>query len=216
MQSCAPATEETFSFANPIPQPSDARGEQRYTSLLRVGVLQTRGGQELCLIRNISARGLKAQVFTDLAVGDRVRIELKTAEEVSGSVVWVRGNDMGLVFDAPIDIEHMLASHMLATKGLQPRMPRIEVRCPVRLRLGARFFRCMSLDVSQGGLKIESEDAFPLRDVVVTMAGFRPIPGQVRWSSAPFSGISFNQPLPFREMVGWLKSVQADAGDARR
>ncbi len=207
------ATETTFSFAPAVPAPPDARLAERHTSLLRVGMLRTLHGKDLCLIRNVSALGLRAQVYTDLVVGDRVSVELKTAEEVSGRVIWARGHDVGVAFDEEIDIGELLASHTLDGRGHQPRMPRVELRCSVRLRAGARSVWCRAVDVSQGGVKVETERAFAVdQELVVTMDGYHPVPGRVRWADGRFVGVAFHQPLPFHEMVLWLKQVQHREG----
>ena len=46
----------------------------------------------------------------------------------------------------------------------------------------------------------------PGEDVVITLEGFRPLPGVVRWSSDGQCGISFNQLIPFGDLIDWLKA----------
>src|SRR3712207_7884086 len=61
---CMNAVEETtFSFSNAAPQP-DRRRQARHLTILRVGTLIIDGRRELCLIRNISAGGVMAHVYS--------------------------------------------------------------------------------------------------------------------------------------------------------
>ena len=64
-------------------------------------------------------------------------------------------------------------------------------------------------DISQSGVKIEGETLPGIgEEVVVTLEGFRPLPGVVRWSSDEHCGISFNQLIPFADLIDWLKQAK--------
>ena len=39
----------------------------------------------------------------------------------------------------------------------------------------------------------------------MTLEGFRPLHGVVRWSGGGHCGIAFNQLIPFGELIDWLK-----------
>ena len=61
-------------------------------------------------------------------------------------------------------------------------------------------------DISQGGLKVETNTILPIRsDVVVTLPGLAPLPGVVRWNEDGFCGITFNRLLPLPQLVNWLQ-----------
>ena len=187
---------------NPAP---DRRQGRRYTSLLRIGVIETAAGKELCLIRNISAGGLMVHLFSPFRPGTRAAIELKTGQQVSGTLIWCRDGAAGLQFDQAIDVGAVLAGCAPAAASLTPRMPRIEADRFVSLRLGARLYRARTRDISQGGVKVKVDAMLRQGDVVVTMAGLRPVHGVVRWCDGVQAGISFNQPIPLGELVPWLK-----------
>ena len=79
--------EETiFSFSPRAPQPPERRRETRHLTILRVGALIGPNGRELCLIRNISAGGLMAHVYSHHSTGGRVAVELKSNQAVPGEV----------------------------------------------------------------------------------------------------------------------------------
>jgi hypothetical protein len=202
------ALEETiFSFSTDAPQPPERREQRRYMTILRVGSIFIGDKRELCLIRNISAGGLMAHVYSRMQPGQRVGVELKSNHRIEGSVSWIQDNNAGIAFDERIDVEEMLASHTLLENGWRPRLPRVEIDCLATLRVGAHVYGVSTRDISQGGVKIETDE--PLeegQEVVLTMERFRPVQGMVRWYQDGLCGIAFNQVIPFRELMGWLRA----------
>jgi Tfp pilus assembly protein PilZ len=201
------ALEETiFSFSTSAPPPPERRQQRRYMTILRVGSLFVDDKRELCLIRNISAGGLMAHIYSRLELGQRVGVELKTNHRIEGEVSWIQDNNAGITFDAPIDVEEMLASHSILENGWLPRLPRVEIDGLATLRVGASVYGVSTRDISQGGVKIETDE--PLeegQDVVLTLERFRPFPGVVRWYNDGVCGIAFNEVIPFRELMAWLR-----------
>src|SRR5436853_1460849 len=82
--------ETGFSFSNAVPLPPERRADERLIKILRVGTLIIDGRRELCLIRNISAGGVMAHVYSSLKPGQRVTVELKATQPIAGRVVWIR------------------------------------------------------------------------------------------------------------------------------
>ena len=92
------AVETGFSFSNAVPMPPERRSDERLIKILRVGTLIIDGRRELCLIRNISAGGVMAHVYSKLSPGQPVTIELKATQPVAGHVVWMRDANAGIQF----------------------------------------------------------------------------------------------------------------------
>ena len=198
--------ETSFSFSRPVPQPPERRRQERHITILRVGTLICEGRRELCLIRNISAGGLMAHVYCRLEADQAVTVELKTNQQVEGRVVWLDEANAGIEFETPIDVAELLASPPVLNNGWKARMPRVEVDRLATLRAGSRTYWVQARDISQGGAKVETDQ--PLEEgseVVLTLDGFRPIEGVVRWHSGPYCGVQFNQVVPFGELIAWLK-----------
>jgi hypothetical protein len=165
-----------------------------------------RDGRELCLIRNISAGGLMAHVYSPHEEGDRVAVELKSNQQIPGSILWVDDSNVGIAFDAPIDVEEMLSDQAALDNGWRPRPPRIEVDRLATLRVGSRLYGVNTRDISQGGVKIESDQPLDTgSEVVLTLEDFRPIAGVVRWRNGLACGISFNDLIPLAELIDWLR-----------
>ena len=201
--------ETVFSFSNQVPQPPERRRETRHLTILRVGALIGPEGRELCLIRNISAGGLMAHVYSHHALGERVAIELKGNQQTHGKVIWIDDSNVGIAFDHPIDVSEILSNQAVLENGWQPRLPRIEIDRLATLRVGAKLYGVDTKDISQGGVKIECDlDLETGREVVLTMENFRPLPSTVRWCANGVAGLSFNQLIPFPELMAWLKSSE--------
>lgn len=200
------AVETGLSFSSAVPAPPERRAGERHLRILRVGTLVVDGRRELCLIRDISAGGLMAHVYSPLASGQPLTVELKTSQLVAGRVVWVREGNAGIQFDAAMDIAQLLANPQVLDNGWRPRSPRVEVDRMATLRTGARTNWVHARDLSQSGVKLETDQAPACGDeVVVTLEGFRPLHGGVRWSDEGHCGIAFNQLIPFAELIDWLR-----------
>ena len=197
--------EETiFSFSTEMPE-QDPRRQSPRIRILRVGTLIVNGRRELCLIRNVSAGGLIVHIYSEFHVGQRVTVELKSAQTIDGTIMWVTDSNAGVQFDRPIDVEELL-SNQIQEDGWQPRMPRVEVDRLATLRIGARIITASVQDISQGGVRVEVDGALnPGDDVIVTLEKFRPLPGVIRWFHDGLGGIAFNEVLRFHELMSWLR-----------
>jgi hypothetical protein len=201
------AMEIGFSFSHAVPAPPERRGSERDLKILRVGTLVIDGRRELCLIRNISAGGVMAHVYSRLVPGQPVIVELKTRQPVAGRIVWVRDANAGIAFDTPVDVAELLANPAVLDNGWRPRTPRVEIDRMATLRAGARTYWVHARDISQSGVKVETDHPpAPDAEVVLALEGFRPLPGVVRWSRDDSCGIVFNQLIPFGELIDWLKN----------
>jgi hypothetical protein len=207
--------ETTFSFSKLAPRPPERRQAPRHLTILRVGALIGPEGRELCLIRNISAGGLMVHVYSRHEYGESVAVELKGNQQTKGKVIWVCDSNIGIQFDDPIDVAEILSNQAALDNGWQPRLPRIELDRLATLRCGAKLYGVNTRDISQGGVKIECDQPLEVgREVVLTMERFRPLQALVRWCEGGMAGLSFNQLIPFPELMGWLKTGESGGGAA--
>lgn len=203
-----PVETTTYSLAASAPTQPDRRENERYLSLLRVGAIVVEGRRELCLIRNISAGGMMIRAYSPIAVGLPLTIELKQGDPVNGVVKWIEDGLTGVTFDAPIDVVLLLTP---PGEGPRPRLPRIEVDCTAWVREDGDVIRTRVLNISQGGICVESR--LPLTtgaDVVVTLPGLTPAAGVVKWSEGTNYGLAFNRSLVLSELVSWLQYQQQE------
>ncbi len=200
-----------YSLSETTPAHDERREDDRHMTLYRVGSLSIGERRELCLIKNISAGGMMARVYSSIPQGTQVSVELKCGQPIAGTVSWSREPDVGISFDRPIDVLEILSASL---EGPRPRMPRVAVDSIVTVRDGASVYRLRAGDISQGGIKVHCERPIsPGSGVVVTMAGLEPLPAVVRWCESGQIGLTFNRSLPLHLLVEWLKQ-QRDRASA--
>jgi hypothetical protein len=191
-----------YSLSDAAPAPVERREGERHLTLFRVGSIIVGGRRELCLVKNVSSGGMLIRAYGPLEAGVPVAIELKQGEVIDAKVNWIKDDCAGLEFDEPVDVVDLLATSM---DGPRPRMPRIEVCCIASVRQDGNVFGMRARDVSQGGIKVESERELKVgADVVVTLPGLAPVQGVVRWKETGAYGINFNRLLALSDLVAWL------------
>jgi hypothetical protein len=198
----------TVSLSDEAPS-SDRRAHTRHVTVLRVAKLITPNGEELCLVRDISAGGLMAHIYSELKVGDPVTAEFKSGHVVPGTILWRREGQAGIRFDEPADAERILSGDDVAPNRHQARSPRLGIRLRARVRVGA-FYRSATLcDISQGGAKIQPPDLAEIgQSVVLAVTGLPAIAGVIRWRDADYAGIQFDIAVPFKLLAEWAATVQ--------
>jgi len=183
----------------------DRRRDIRHLTILRVGTVVHGDTRELCLVRNISAGGLMALVYSKFETGQEIAIELKTNQAINGRVTWTRESSIGVAFDEKIELGDVLSNPPVLDNGWRPRMPRVPIDRLATLRAGARTYWVSARDISQGGVRVEADHSLDIGgETVITLENFRPVQGVVRWRKDNVVGISFNQVIPFHELTGWL------------
>lgn len=196
----------SYSLSQSPPPRPDRRHGERYVTLLRVGALTIDDRRELCLIRNISGGGMMIRPYSPIAEGARLRIELKHGEPVSGIAQWSDKGLIGVAFDRPIDVLALLTSPSDAPR---PRMPRIEIDCPVTVRQDGDVFRARAVNISQGGMCLATGAELPLDgDVVVSLPGLHSAAGVVKWRDGDEYGVGFNRVYPVDELMRFLREQQ--------
>ncbi len=177
---------------------------ERHLSLFRVGALTVGERRELCLIKNISAGGMLIRAYSEIRVGAKVSIELKQGEPVMGTAQWADQDSVGIAFDEPIDVVPLIAQRL---EGPRPRMPRIEVDCLATVRDGASVARTTAINISQGGLRVESVAELSVgAEVIVSLTGLAPLPALVKWRDGDCYGIAFHRLLSVTQIVAWLQA----------
>jgi hypothetical protein len=203
------ASEEAFesttvSLSTAVPRPTERRGDERVSAMLRVGKLTSAAGvQQLIRIKNLSAGGLMAYIGAPPSVGDLVGIELSSAT-IPARVVWTREDLVGLKFDQNLDLGELLAGRK-QRHGFRPRPPRLEIACRASVKVGKVYYSVDVHDISLGGMKVEPIEEYCVgKKVIVVVESLRPIKGEVRWYSDRRAGIVFDKALEFDELAEWV------------
>ena len=148
------------------------------------------------------------RAYSPIPDGTALSIELREGDPVTGSARWNENGLTGVAFDKPIDVVELLAP---LQDGPRPRMPRIELERTAWVREGAQIHRTCAANISQGGLCVQTPVELTVgAEVVVTLAGLRPVAGTLKWKDAGSYGIGFNRVLPLAELVEWLQDQQQE------
>lgn len=182
----------------------EQRADSRHRTVLQVAKLETAHGDELCILRNVSAGGLRADVYTELAVGDPVRFELKTGRSVAGRVIWTDGSAIGVEFDRKVPILAYLAHQAIEELGRRVRPPRVHIGERGLMRVADREFAVEIIDASQAGMRIRTDRVlFEGGGCRVYADGLGERGATVRWCHDGEVGLQFKQPLQFRDFAAW-------------
>ena len=199
-----PAFESTtVSLSTGVPRPLERREDERVSAMLRVGKLSTASGDQLVRIKNLSAGGLMAIVNHAPQINEQVAVEL-SSQKIPATVVWLRGEVVGLKFDQNVDLGELLAGRK-PRHGFRPRPPRLEIPCKASVKVGKVYYTVDVHDISLGGMKVEPIEEYCVgKPVIVVVESLKPIKGEVRWYSERKAGIVFEQPLEFDELAEWV------------
>ena len=147
--------------------------------------------------------GLSAIVAHIPDIGEGVTVEL-SSQSIPSTVIWARGDVVGLKFDQNVDLGELLAGRK-PRHGFRPRPPRLEIACKGSVRVGKLYYTVDVHDISLEGMKVEPIEEYCIgKKVVVVVESLKPIKGEVRWYSERKAGIVFEKPLDFDELAEWV------------
>lgn len=202
------------SLSRAPPTPDERRRDSRQVTVLRVAKLHTANGEELCLVRNISAGGLMAHIYSELGIGDPVVAEFKSGHSIPGRILWRRDGMAGMQFSQKVNAASVLAGDDYSPTTLQPRAPRVDLEAPGRIRVGAQSYAVTLCNISQGGARIRLADAGKaIGQLVLMVNGLPPLAGSIRWERDGRAGIEFDIPVPFDVLAQWVPMAQRQSQD---
>lgn len=208
----------------------DNRSGPRHRAVLLACRLVTARADDLCLVRDISVNGARAQTSLTTSVGEHVTLEFGNLCRLAGIVRWTRNGELGVEFDAPADLAPLIAG----TGEPRPFDGWKRRRTDAR-RAFPRFRRCavagLSLhglrhsgllhDLSPAGAAIDLDPGSGLQVgdwVHCEIAGLAGRSATVRWTGPARVGVSFDIPLPLRLFDAWVVRTGgqcARCGDGR-
>lgn len=194
----------------------ERRRNLRTATVFQVAKLVTDRYEELCLLRDVSSSGLKAEAYCPLAIGERIEIELKTEHQVAGEVAWIRDDMFGMQFDADVPVLAMLAHCAFDDRIARIRPPRLSSSLPGTISIDEQQQPVTMLNVSLAGMKIALEKIVPAdARTIATLPELGRRSCTVRWVRGGEAGVMFDEPLAYLDFVAWrrrlLRSALSDA-----
>ena len=173
--------------------PPDQRAAQRFTLLLRVGKLVTPSGEFLCVLRDVSNRGIKARLFHDLPVDQGCELELNGGARYRLERVWQRDDHAGFRFaESSIDIHQLIEE----AGPFPKRHVRLRLKQPMPLLLSANGLTLPAQlsDISQHGAAVELNQRLAIgQQLRLDAAQFPAIHARVLWRRGMLHGLVFQE-----------------------
>ena len=73
----------------------ERRRSIRHTAVMQVAKIRLGSGrEELCLLRNISPEGMKAELYVSAEAGTHIEIELRTGHMLGGCIAWAENKQI--------------------------------------------------------------------------------------------------------------------------
>ncbi len=202
------ASGTVFSFDHEAPV-IPAAPEQAVAQDLDAGVAIRGSVRNACFIRRLTSSGAVLHADFALEADERLSLELENGQRLDGTIAWRSGGEAGLTFDRPVDVFAIIARNMVNMPGERRRLPRIQVRCGAHLEAPSGQELAETVDVSQGGAKLQTRlRVHPGEAVQVTLDGLFPIAGVVRWAKDGMAGIAFTPERSWQELMPWLKALR--------
>ncbi|MBC9032974.1 PilZ domain-containing protein [Sphingomonas sp. JC676] len=183
---------------------NERRKSQRHITVLQVAKLVTETCEELCIVRDISSGGLKAEIYCPLQLDDKVQIQFKSGQQVDGHVVWLEDRQAGIEFDQTIETERLLVRRERDPEGNPVRAPRLKVDMPGMLRVNGEQACVHVGDISQDGCKVHSDLLLkPGIGCEISLPGLGFRMAAVRWFRDNEAGVRFHERLSYQEFAQW-------------
>ena len=183
----------------------ERRSSERERIVLRIGLLTAAARTCFCLVKNISPSGAQVKVYGDATVGSAMTLRIGDEDPLGGRVVWARDGLAGLDFDGTVDLELLLRAAQKLAPTKRRSSPRVDAVGQVLLRSGGKIYAAALCDISTSGAKIRTSKLLQLGpSVAITLPGFPPMKGYVRWADGVHAGLVFDHHLPIELLSEWL------------
>lgn len=205
----------TFIMEDRLPWPDDIAAPG-IDGPLDASVIHDSGVRLDCSISRISALGATLRGPTLSAPGHVLAIELVTGHRPPAVVDWVSAGETGVVFKQPIDVLALINRTLVSQPVERRIMPRVELRCVVRVKCGENFVPAVLRNISAGGLQVEG-DILPLSGAYVTVQvdGLVIPPGEVVWRKDNLAGIELFEDLSWTSLMPWIREQTGRTGKER-
>lgn len=194
----------------PVPA-HERRRSIRHATVMQVAKIRFDGErEELCLLRDISPEGVRAEIYVAAEVGAHIEIELRTGHMIGGRIAWTEGKAIGVAFDEPMPMSAMLAHCSFDDRLGTLRPPRLNVRMRGILLADGEQRVVPIGNISQAGLQIGTPDPLGAGSpCMIGLPGLPPRPAMVRWWRDGEAGLMLAEALEFAAFAEWRSLVAA-------
>lgn len=185
------------------------REAQRFALLIRTAKLVCPGGEYLCIVRDISASGVRLRLFHDLPASEGLSLELANGYAYPLECVWHRDDHAGFRFTDVINVHEFMEE-----PSKWPRRPiRLHFKIPGTVIAEDLANEAVVHNISRYGARIETDRYLALQQkVVFDIGGAARINASVCWRSGRLFGLVFRQTFTFEELARLAAVLQPFEG----
>lgn len=212
MNSAPDGTVTPIGAARPYFAPQTAgvrhRAAERFTLMLRVAKLVSSHGEYPCVIRDVSATGVRLRLFHALPAEKRFALMLGNGECYFIENVWEHEREAGFQFATPIDV----AAFMQESSNYPKRQVRLALDLPAALSIREFSSPVIIRDLSQQGARIESDRPLAIDQHFRLKGHHLPeIFGTVRWKKGAAHGVVFQQSFRLDDLAKLIWTLREPA-----
>jgi hypothetical protein len=183
----------------------ELRSAPRFTLLIRSAKLICDSGEYLCVIRDVSASGVRLRIFHPLPPHDRFELELATGDRFALDRVWEAKDHAGFRFADWIDVQQFIAE----ASPYRKRSLRLRLDFQAEITTDTGTAAASVRDLSREGARIETTLPLAIRQKVKLAAdALPPLTGTVCWRSSSAYGLVFQQVFTFEELAKLAAKLQ--------
>lgn len=186
-------------------QGENLREAQRFALLIRTAKLVCDTGEYLCVVRDISASGVRLRLFHELPTVERLSLQLANGHTYPLEQVWHREDHAGFRFVGAVNVHEFMEE-----PSKWPRRPiRLHFKIPATVIADDIGNAAVVHNISRYGARIESERHLALQQkVILDIAGAARINASICWRSGKLFGLVFRQTFTFEELAKLAAMLQ--------
>ena len=167
------------------------------------------GGQRsACSIRSVSSLGATLTGEIAPQQGEQLAIELVTGQRPAATVEWARDGEAGVRFKQPIDVLALINRTLISQPAERRSMPRVELRCGVRLKWGATVCDAILRNISARGMQLEAVGLPPIGTCLsIQIDGLKIPAGEVMWRKDDLAGVQLMEELRWTSLMPWIRKA---------
>ena len=197
-----------YDWAQDDAPPQENRAAPRFFALIRSAKLVSARGEFICVVRDVSAAGVRLRCFHAVPPETTMALELQNGDMFEIEHVRSQGDEASFRFSAPVPIERLVQE-----SALFPRRPlRLNIAIPLTLRTPTGVVAAVTHNMSQQGCRVEA--ALPLaldQSVIVESPHLPGIRAKVRWRRDGDCGLVFDDTFSLRDFAIHAARLQCPA-----
>ena len=198
--------------ADPQISGENLREAQRFALLIRTAKLVCASGEYLCVVRDISASGVRLRLFHDLPTAEGLALQLANGYTYPLECVWQHDDHAGFQFTDAINVHEFMEE-----PSKWPRRPiRLHFRIPATVIADDLTNPCTVHNISRYGARIETDRYLALQQkMILDIPGAARINASICWRSGQLYGLVFRQTFTFEELARLAVVLQPLDGQGR-